>query len=1060
MNDPQLPSSIDIRTPEGFAAALCEMKPLQFAEAVSELTEAERKKLSKTAQELFRVQREMHGRSEIERMIQRRLGLLDRAGLMCCLGLLAAAPRSAAVRPMRLASTPMSFGRFDGSYCDEEKAAIRILLDRRPEWATDWLNAQLAADNFPTIQWQSVRTLIKSGVCQRPVTVDYVRQFAFFGYKEDLASQPDLMDDLWLVFQVDARAFDQWNEKTTESLPSKMIALLNEGKLDRTRLLSEILKGLWQDWQPASLSGLARFHDHLNFSQDERNQRLRDYAAHLANPVSTIVAWGIRNLKELVSQPDFDPAIVFESLQHVFNIAAKAQPALALGMMKAIAKHDRQTIPLMSVSLSRALTHQNADVQDAALSLIEGWQNEQSRLNAKSKTQEADPLIPLLSMIGSIADQISPTLRIRINALVAPTQQAVASKTDDHEAKAQNAQESATSICDELARQHNERIDALPESLSSPLCLRESLAAALDGRMLPTCCINDLHRVLPFVEQVQPIVDVEELLDAIAAALEKISSPMQIERILDGISRFGMDYPEGFRERSVPILQRLKPNGQFTFDDSLRSTFVELMPLSTLLFFWLSSGQQTISQHEINIPSAPAASTSNRRRMLCHRASVIYSRFRSGQRTGSLLSLPTHEHGWIDPREFVRRLDDRLRSDVEMCQVDFTVGLMRLAPDFCEQALQQAQCLTDEIGRIVRYALGADAELSEASSQWRAEWLAAGRSRSPWEDLTELSELDLPTGPNAITGGTIRLKLEEAHFPESSLHRSQQPLQDVMPVTPPSVPEATGTLGARLISLGLTEDIYVDGYKFIGWDDTWQASYWPARPDLTIAKAIPRLIARLDQPPSSFEPFAPFLNPLLYSEQSWPEISLQAIGLGLASRDTTARAIAADALVEGILDGRADPITLGEILSEFANHPRIKLNRLTDAWKEASAVSLWAALTVATVLECAVCKWDAMPREGHLVLGLLLEVLFRLRIDPSPAVRPLLTSLSGKNKAASIASRLLALHFQPGESLIRQALLEGVQARIERAERVIRYVSNPEEALSSVRDSKRETTRS
>lgn len=1033
MSDPQPTSSLDIRTPEGFATAICKMKPLQFALAVSELTEAERKKLSKTAQELYRVQRESNDLNPIERMIQRRLGLLNRAGVMCCLGLLAAAPRSAAVRPMRVASTPRSFGRFDGSYCDEEKAAVQILLDRRPDWATDWLNAQLAADNFPTIQWQSIRTLIKSGVCQRPATVDYVRQFVSAAQTEDLSSQPDLMEDLWLIFQIDARAFDHWNEKYTQSLPSKMIELLREGKLNRTRLLSEILKALWQDWMPTSLNGLARFHDQINFSEGERIQRLRDYAGHLANPAPTIVAWSIRNLKELTSHPDFDAAVVFESLPQVFNIPAKAQPVQALGLLKLIAKRDRQTIPLASESISRALTHENIDVQDAALSLVEGWRNELSRLNAKSKQQDTDPLLSLLSMIGTIIDQISPTLRNRVDALLPQSSQATDSGLGEGHS---DAQESTVSDFSELQRQCSERIEALPESLSGPLRLRESLAAAMEGQMLPPCRINDLRRVLPFVEPVHPIADIEELLDAIAVALENVSSPMQIERILDGISRFGMDHPAGFRERSAPVLQRLKPNGQFTLDDSLRSTIVELMPLSTLLVFWLSSGQQTFAQHEVNFPAAPAFSTSNRRRMLCHRASVIYSRFRSGQRTGPLLSLPTHEHGWIDPSEFVRRLYDCQQSDVEMCQVDFTLGLIRLAPDFREQALQQAQGLTDEIGRIVRYALGADAELSETSGQWRAEWLAAGRSRSPWDELPELNELDLPEGPNGILRGTIRLQLHHVQFPESSLHSNRQQLQEYMPVTPRCVPAAAGTLSARLISVCLTEDIYTTTYKFFGWDDTWQASYWPARPDLTIAKAVPRLIARLDQPPSSFEPFAPFLNPLLFSELDWPEISLQAIGLALSSRDTTARAIAADAIVEGILDGRANPEALGDMFSEFANHPKIKLNRLTDAWKEISTVSLWAALTVATILERVIRKWDSVPREGHLVLGLLLEVLFKLRFGPSPEVQQLLTTVSGKNKAAVLASRLLSLNFQPSESLARQALLEGVRARIERAARL------------------------
>ncbi|MCA9064405.1 MAG: hypothetical protein KDA96_15145, partial [Planctomycetaceae bacterium] len=122
--------SMDVRSPEGFRGAVNSLTPLKFAEAVSTLTEVERKKLSRTAQDVFREhrseaterRREFFGGAFLQRQLPMPINPVVE------LGLLAAAPRSAAVRLMEfrlgdwMSAGPQTSNR-NGSQA--EQAAIR-----------------------------------------------------------------------------------------------------------------------------------------------------------------------------------------------------------------------------------------------------------------------------------------------------------------------------------------------------------------------------------------------------------------------------------------------------------------------------------------------------------------------------------------------------------------------------------------------------------------------------------------------------------------------------------------------------------------------------------------------------------------------------------------------------------------------------------------------------------------------------------------------------------------------------------------------------------------------
>src|SRR5262245_50023875 len=106
---------------------------LRFAEAVASLSEAERKKLSKAAAARYRAARKAPWSNDWE---------------FAALAVLAMCSLSDA-RKLEV--------RF---FQRQEEAAAKILIDRRPEWLDEWVDAKLSAEH-PEISWELLRALIR-----------------------------------------------------------------------------------------------------------------------------------------------------------------------------------------------------------------------------------------------------------------------------------------------------------------------------------------------------------------------------------------------------------------------------------------------------------------------------------------------------------------------------------------------------------------------------------------------------------------------------------------------------------------------------------------------------------------------------------------------------------------------------------------------------------------------------------------------------------------------------------------------------------------------------------
>lgn len=1006
-----------LKTPDDFVQAVSRSTPIAFAEMCIGLTEADRKRFSKSAQELLQKARPK----------ERTSGWPSHEGHMARLAILAVGPRSHACRPMRLEYRPNSrimlwTGREPGPN-PYEQAAVQILADRKPDWADDWLLQQIEGTEL-LLSWPIVRRLIREGVCRTPDSEAYVRLVARFGLGANFDEDPDLLEDAWRLLQVPTHAFSfvaqvkpqqvaTWEETPGRYWPQIFYYYAHRGRIDRGRLLDELLKALWGEFVATERAGLMHFHELLRPTESERLERQRAYIDLLRNPAATTVTFALGVVKSLVNVDSLDAGAALKTLPAVFELTSKSQPKAALALLKTLArKHPGLKSQAIDVAM-RGLSHREADVQLAAVKCLEAWRDDGVASDR------------LLELRGLVSPGVRPALEQLLSAIASNSEILV----PPDPAETFEPQSSVSEL--------RSRVTQIDRRINAAWRLEESLAAIEVGDLPPPADIDASPYVLPGLSQVTPIADVEELIDAVAQAFEKIESPMEIERILDGLSRFGLERGGDFMARTNALRKRIhEVDTQMRLNSLLGVRFIFLSMFDLLGRWlgirsgehpgWLRSFLQTNKGYTVPIYQ-----------VLDLRADLIRSRLNENK-CGALLSFPTHEHGWIDPRVFVARLKQIEANEQRAMRVDFRYALLRLAPDFRDEAIRDAAQLPEPVGRIVRYALGDEVVPTGSDRDWKAEWLAAGRALSPRGVLRELEPLGVPSAANAVVPAKYRFRLDRLPQTSDERRRVLYWKPELFVETEPDGPTTTPTeypVVAIAHRLALGENRHI-GAALPGWGDAWLASLWPSNTEPFLLIAVQHLLCRLDSSATSldFMAAAPALPPLLKPERNWSRTAIYALWLALFSRDADARAVAIDALVEGLLDGRAHPDPLADVLIEIARFNWAKLNRLEEGLRQVARISRWGSLVISRVLDRLIASWNDPPRDAHHLLGMQLELLMEINGRLSEAAQIPLRSLNGGSKSAKLAKQLLALEGGSHSAAHRSALLEGVERRIARAE--------------------------
>jgi hypothetical protein len=953
---------------------------MRLAEAVAGLDEKQRKKLSKTArafwQQMWRSL--IHGGSfEFAHLVVLSVGSAgDIRKLSGC-----------------------RFG-------DLDDAAIRVLIDRKVDWINDWLG-KLLDDPWPHVSWKILRALICAGVCRKWESPGYA-QVMSWGIKQDgdsqvriserLMNEPELIEDIWRFFEQDICPFyegSEWIEVLRE--------LSGQGLLDRQRLLDSALGTLFHDVKDDVRGGFIRCYRSLEPTPAERAARQPTFLELLSHRASPVVAFALDELVQLDKQKMLVGETFFASGKSVFALKPKGQPLTALKLAAGLAKRQPELVPAAISFVLEGLGHDSPDVQNQALAMLEGWQ---ARLHHDHFVE-----------VRERSSNLSATARKQAEALLALAGPQSGSPAVEKLPATDRASLESRVACLDSKWRKLAGVDRALEAID-----HNELPPALEFRLLDV-------PVLTGAEPVVPIQSVDELLDATAHAMEVIESGDEIERILDGISRLCDQRSADFDLRAAPLIARMESEPEQDAVRGLRNPYFVPEFLAQLILSWLSGRPRAIAS--ANRPRHTYKHIANIHAFINTRAKEIEKRVLA-RRPAPMLSAPTHKFGWLEPCEFVSRLK-LLEATNEFPTADLIQALLRLAPDNRNRALDDARELAGDIGRAVRWALGGDeGPVAKDRSQF-AVWLAAGRARNPYGELSELATL-LP-GEDAMFALSPPkfewLPSQQVNDPYSYRPGGEVPLEMRVSLSEISSPELPMWPTVTLCQL---INGWVWGFR-ASWDTQWLTSFWPLNCDSRLAAGAKVLCQRVNAPASSLEPNYNYLLPLLEPDRPWSELAYLVCWIALVSKDASSRGMGVDCMIQAISDGRAASEPAAAVFIRLLSGGWVKLNRVAETLQEIARVSPYHAWWSAAVVQECMVGVAEFPSDAHHLLTFLVEQLTELELPLAPRTRERLASAKRSGKSAKLAAQLLKLECKGPSAKVVAALELALEARIARAQR-------------------------
>ena len=257
------------------------------------------------------------------------------------------------------------------------EAAAAVLANRRPDWLADWAEFELIR-NFRG--WAVVRNLVRTGALPFPATEFYILGMIVAPNHRETPRQflerdPKLLEEeFWRLFEhegsgeLSLAARDKYVPDPATWWQA-ILDMTRDGVIDRSRLLAATLDALQRDFAPFRAGWFSRLHESLQPSAAER-VTLRDrYLDLLGSRVPATVAFAMKALVTVDKAGAFDAAAL-DRLAPAFEARDKGTVQRALALAGRIArKGDAETTARVAGLAARALTHESAEVQTAALAL-------------------------------------------------------------------------------------------------------------------------------------------------------------------------------------------------------------------------------------------------------------------------------------------------------------------------------------------------------------------------------------------------------------------------------------------------------------------------------------------------------------------------------------------------------------------------------------------------------------------------------------------------------------------------------------------------------------------
>ncbi len=167
-----------------------------------------------------------------------------------------------------------------------------------------------------------------------------------------------------------------------------------------------------------------------------------------------------------------------------------------------------------------------------------------------------------------------------------------------------------------------------------------------------------------FCAQVSPVESEDELLQLAGYCMENPLAAIELERLLDGVSRLESS-SEQFKRQGLPLVKR----AERLFTLLGRRTSSAQLIVAKFVYSWLCKPAEIADLDRSDL--APSLEILDRRmtEIIERRARKIFIQ---------LLSFPTHENGWIEPSQLERRKELWRKEKIALSKLELEIAELRL----------------------------------------------------------------------------------------------------------------------------------------------------------------------------------------------------------------------------------------------------------------------------------------------------------------------------------------------------------------------------------------------
>lgn len=904
--------------------------------------------------------------------------------------------------------------RSDIFLAGERDVLEQVILDRKPEWLDEWIEDDVEKE-FSMVTFSMIRKWYGEGICIKPAADGYIRKFAWemmwVGHdkndppkpplSERLIAEPDMLDDVWRLFEIESQAFNTegWITKNApdnyETWPDALVRLSEKGLLDRQRLLDASLQGLLLDLKQNQLSGFHKFHERLSPTKEELEARQADYLALMSHPVGHVIKFALKMTGLMEKEKILDKKAFLSEVTALFMHEGKGNAIRALKMIDRMIKKEGHLVSLGLSSVTEGLKHADSDVQGTAMEILKKYQS------AMTDDHKED--------LSNSLDFVAAAVKHEVSVLIG-------NKTLTETESTCDAEGSEEDLKNKLA--------SLSEGEKTALGFGNLKTFDSGAGFLPPISSHIMdHNILPTLEPLKPIGDLDELISAVSHAVEITETADLVEQIIDGISRFCDRHPDDFNSKVAPLLNRLESGGGFGAQEGLVDSYGGFrLAMADLILTWLtkdlyhSPDNKYFSQVDMLVPSIT-------------RIRDITSRVVKRE-AKQLMATPTHWGGWIDPMIWIERIIRAERDNITYDRMDFCLSFLRLTPDNRNEARRYLSKLPEKVRRVVDFALGGQVVTSYDDRSDYDIWISAARGRDPyanWAQFFQPFKLNdswpdsvypaiYKWNPYTKDEGTYKFSYMDIDITceaspekkddsgkEGGVRATLDKIGNIFGVQKrtnwESIPSA-GLSRRSILQYSWSTDINTS------WVVNWLKCQWPLNPESVYMQGADQMMRRIDMDGSTLEPSHGFFYGLFEKKRPWREPAHLMICMGLVGKDADSRGLAIDAVVEGIEDGRADISLLSDILVKLADGGWLKLNRLADNLLHIARTSAIHAWAVSHLIQGWLLHVSLTQHNLFKMLETLLEVQFIIKQPLDNKTGEILSSLTGSSKAAKLAKQL------------------------------------------------------